>query len=205
MDKNSVAAGIYNQWERELMARANRDFVPASIRGLVGLQVTTLIRKLNDPSMDRSERDAFLRGSFEDAVAALVKKLGPDRANWQYGQEKYKHSTMEHQLTSLVNAEWRKKLNVGPLPRGGNSYTPGSTGGSDNQLSGASFRLVVDAGDWDKAVMINTPGQSGDPESSYYRNLFPLWANDQYFPAYYSRTKVESVAAERMMMAPVGK
>jgi penicillin amidase len=109
---------------------------------------------------------------------------------------------MEHQLNSLVNSEWKKKLNVGPLPRGGNSYTPGSTGGSDNQLSGASFRLLVDVGDWDKTLMINTPGQSGDPESPFYRNLFPLWANDQYFPAYYSKEKVNGVAAERMRLLP---
>jgi penicillin amidase len=205
LDKNSIAAGIYNQWERELMARANREFIPGSIRGLLTLQVSTVINRLNDPSMDASERKAFVKGSFEDAVSALKVKLGPDMAGWTYGQEKYKHSTMEHQLNSLLNAEWKKKLNVGPLPRGGNSYTPGSTGGSDNQLSGASFRLLVDTGDWDQALMINTPGQSGDPESPYYRNLFPLWANDQYFPAYYSRSKVDSVAVERMVLVPEKK
>jgi len=109
--------------------------------------------------------------------------------NWQYGQDKFKHSTMTHPLNSIVNKAMAAALTVGPLPRGGNSHTPGSTGGADNQLSGASFRFISDTGNWDDAVMINTPGQSGDYKSEFYKNLFPLWANDQYFPAYYSKEK----------------
>jgi len=106
-------------------------------------------------------------------------------------------------LNNVVDADQKKKLNLGPLPRGGNAYTPGSTGSSDNQMSGASFRFLVDTGDWDKALMINTPGQSGDPESPYYGNLFSLWATDQYFPAYYSRQKVDSASAGKMILLPV--
>ena len=32
-----------------------------------------------------------------------------------------------------VDEATRKKLDSGPLPRGGYSYTPGATGNSDNQ------------------------------------------------------------------------
>ena len=97
----------------------------------------------------------------------------------------------------------KNQLNLGPLPRGGNSYTPGSTGGADNQMSGASFRFITEAGNWDDAVMINTPGQSGDSKSEFYRNLFPLWANDQYFPAYYSKDKIIKSTKEVFELVPL--
>lgn len=204
LDKASIAAGIYNQWERELYARANRQFVPENIRGLASMQLTRVIARLKSTTMSDVDRNAFVKASFEDAVRVLAGKLGPDVNQWAYGQDRYKHVTMEHPLNSIVNPDWKKKLNVGPLPRGGNGSTPGSTGGADNQLSGASFRLIVDTGDWDSALMINTPGQSGDPNSPFYRNLFPIWANDQYFPASYSRKKVESVMKEKTLLMPGG-
>ena len=91
---------------------------------------------------------------------------------------------------------------MGTLPRGGNSYTLNNTGGGDNQTSGASFRIIVDTGDWDRTVGANNPGQSGDPDSPFYDNLYELWATDRFFPVFYSREKVESVAAERWELVP---
>ena len=91
---------------------------------------------------------------------------------------------------------------MGPFPRGGNGYTPGSTGNNLNQSSGASFKIIVEAGNWDKAIGTNTPGQSGDPASPFYRNTFETWAGDQYFPVYFSREKIEEFAAERVMLEP---
>ena len=60
--------------------------------------------------------------------------------NWQYGQEKYKHITLRHPLSPAVKKEIRERLEVGPAPRGGNSFTVGNTGYTDNQRSGASFQ-----------------------------------------------------------------
>jgi penicillin amidase len=91
---------------------------------------------------------------------------------------------------------------VGPVPRAGYGHTVNSTGGSDNQTSGASFRIITVTEDWDKSVGTNTPGQSGDPDSPHYRDLFPLWAAGQYFPVFYTREKVESVAESRLVLMP---
>lgn len=210
LDKESIPAGIYAMWERKLMEQANKQFVPEALKGLVRVQLKKLIGWLQLP--DRkfgtdaiAGRDAFLKASFEMAVNELKNKLGGQVKQWQYGQEKYKHVTLTHPLSGFVNNSWKQKMNLGPMARGGNGHTPGSTGGTDNQLSGASFRLIVDTGDWDKAVMINAPGQSGDPASPYYQNLFSLWANDQYFPAYYSKEKIKTVTKERLLLQPSGK
>jgi penicillin amidase len=109
---------------------------------------------------------------------------------------------MEHDLSYLAPSSLKRLLNIGPLPRGGNGQAPGSTGDYDNQQSGASFRILIDTKNWDAAKMINTPGQSGDPNSPFYKNLFPIWANDQYFPAYYSKNLIQQVTVEAVTLLP---
>jgi penicillin amidase len=207
LDKSSIAAGIYVAWEKEIATMMSNLLIPAEVKSYISLQISTIIQRLENPSMHFGEhamdkRNQLLREAFVKAINNLNKKLGPSMDQWVYGQAKYKHSTMEHPLSAIVNNELRQQLNLGPLPRGGSGQTPGSTGGTDNQLSGASFRILIDTKDWDKALMINTPGQSGNPDSPYYRNLFETWANDQYFPAYYSKEKIKSVTKEIMLLQP---
>jgi penicillin amidase len=146
-------------------------------------------------------RDQLLVDAFNDGIGYLEKTLGEDSNNWQYGQEKFKHTYMAHSLGELVNEAVKAKLDLGPLPRGGNAYTPGSSGGNNRQSSGASFRMIVNTGDWDAAVATNGPGQSGNPESPFYSNLFEPWAKDRYFPVYYSRRKIDSVAVDLVVLS----
>ena len=62
--------------------------------------------------------------------------------------------------------------------------------------------MIVNTGDWDMALGTNGPGQSGDPNSPYYSNLFEPWAKDTYFPVYFSKEKIDSVATEKTMLIP---
>jgi penicillin amidase len=210
LDRNSVGAGIYVAWERELLAEARRRFMPARVNGLVNLQLSTVIRWLREPAgvFGRdpvAERDAFLSSCFTKSVDGLKQKFGPDMLAWRYGQPDYKHIRIEHPLSPLLDSAMKRKADLGPLPRGGYGHTPGSTGAGNNQTSGASFRFIADLSDWDKAVFTNSPGQSGDPESPFYSNLFEDWANDRYFPAPYSRKAVLENAFHRSMMKPAVK
>ncbi len=207
LDKNSVAAGIYVAWEKEIATMMSALLIPAEVKSLISLQISTIIQRLENPTTHFGDnaikkRNKLLQEAFIKGINNLQKKLGSSMDQWVYGQAKYKHTTMEHPLSSIVSKEIKQQLNLGPLPRGGNGQTPGSTGSGDNQLSGASFRILIDTKDWDKALMINTPGQSGDPSSPYYRNLFETWANDQYFPAYYSKEKIKSVTKEITVLQP---
>ncbi len=208
LDPESVAAAIYAPFESRVRGNVRDVFVPAAQRRFLGgLALTKVIGHLTAPGGEFGDdplagRDAVLLRSLEEAVAGLQEKLGRDMDGWQYGQPAYKHATIFHPLSRAAPPEIANRLTVGPLPRGGNGSTLNNTGGGDNQFSGASFRLIVDTGDWDRAVGSNTPGQSGDPDSPFYDNLFELWANDRFFPVFYSRERVESVAAERWMLTP---
>ncbi len=207
LDTNSIAAGIYVAWENQIRRDASEKFVPGQVRGLISLQLYKILDWIREPDdrfgvSPQQGRDDFLKKAFITAIQSLEKRLGGDLNRWKYGQEAYKHIYISHPLSAVVNDEWSDKLNAGPAPRGGNSYTPCSTGGGYNQTAGASFRIIVDTGNWDNAMGTNTPGQSGNSTSPFYKNLFGNWAKDKFFPVYFSRTKIESVIAERQIFTP---
>lgn len=211
LEPNSNEAAIYVAWENEIKISARKYFVPESVNdNILYFQMKTIIDFLENPDSNFEtnatiSRDLFLKDAFENAINQLETNLGPDMSKWQYGQEKFKHSYMAHALSASVDEITKSKLDLGPMPRGGNSYTPGSTGGNNNQSSGASFRMIVNTGDWDAAIGTNGPGQSGDPDSPFYSNLFEPWAKDQYFPVYYSRNKIDSVAVSSYILKPKNK
>ena len=107
--------------------------------------------------------------------------------------------------TGLLDEAGRAQLDVGPAPRPGSGATVNSTGYSLDdfvQRWGATFRLLVDVGDWDRSLAMNSPGQSGDPASSHYRDLFQPWARDEAFPLLFSRERVEAAAESRLRLRP---
>jgi len=207
LDKNSIAAAVYVMWERKISAESNSRFVPKDVAGMINVQLSKTLSWLKSPDQRFGAdpprgRDQFLAETFELAIMELETKLGSDISKWQYGQEKYKHAAMNHPLHPILSEDAKDKFNVSWLPRGGNGYTPNSTGAGDRQTSGASFRLITDLSDWDKTLMINSPGQSADVNSKYYKNLFELWANNQYFPAFFSKGKIREVTDQTTIFKP---
>ena len=208
MDIDSVGAGIYMAWERELRERVSNLFVPAAAEEYIGLlQMKPTVDRLLSPdgrfgNNPTAMRDALLLDALGAAVDDLHQRFGSDMAAWQYGQEGYKHVHLRHPMSAAVNESLREQLEVGPAPRHGYSYTVSNTAYGDNQTSGGSFRMIVDTEDFDRSLASNTPGQSGDPDSPFYNNLFEDWVNDRYFPLFYSRERVESVTVEHLRMRP---
>ncbi len=211
LEANSISASIYVAWENQIKKMANERFIPAEGKGIVpGIQMARIMEWIKAPDARFGVnpilgRNKFLSDAFSNGVDDLEKSLGSDMNLWHYGQKKNKHTYMQHALSDVVNEKTRALLDLGPLPRGGNAYTPGSTGGNLKQSSGASFRMIVNTGDWDAAVGTNGPGQSGNPDSPFYNNLFEPWAKDEYFPVYYSRGKIDSVAITIKKLIPSRK
>lgn len=207
LEATSAAAGMYVAWERALSRTLWKRQVPQEVqRHIRAVPLTRVVEWLQDPALifggSLQERDAILLSSLYEAIRDLTTRLGTDPAQWQYGQEKYHHVRIRHPLSGAVDADMRAQLEAGPLPRGGYGSTPGMTSNSDNQSSGASFRMVVDVSDWDATWFTNTPGQSGDPTSPFYRNLFEAWANDRHLRAYFNREKIEQAAYQKKILHP---
>jgi penicillin amidase len=208
LDPKSIEASIYVAFENQIRQLAVEKFIPQEASNIItSIQMKKIIDWIQKPdgrfgSDPLKGRNQFLNEAFEKGIDYLTNLLGGNMDAWQYGQKSFKHSYMIHTLGNSVNDELRDKLNIGPLPRGGNAYTPGSTGRNNRQSSGASFRMIVNTGDWDTAIGTNGPGQSGDPDSPFYDNLFESWANDEYFPVYYSRKKIDSVSYNKIVLSP---
>jgi penicillin amidase len=210
MGKDSIPAAIDATWERHLKLAVRDLMVPGESRRLVPPRLLSTGKVLGwlmtpdgrfgaDPT---GGRDELLLRSMDRAVEELTRRLGPEMNAWRYGQPRLKHVWLGHPLSDAVRPELRAKLDVGPMPRGGYGRTVNNTSDNDNQTDGASFRIIADAGDWDRSVGTNAPGQSGDPDSRHYRDLFAPWAEGKYFPVFFSREKVESVAEARITLVP---
>jgi penicillin amidase len=203
----SVAAGMYVAWERALVKEVRKRFVPETVQGLIQPPLTQIIRWMHQPELvykenALSQRDLLLAQTWATALNDLAKQLGPKLTDWAYGQAAYKHIALQHPLSKWVDAQTQQQIDLGPLPRGGYAHTPAANGSGNNQTAGASFRMVTDLADWDLTQMTNTPGQSGDPRSSFYQNLFEDWAKDRYFPAYFSDKKIKKHSVEQVMFKP---
>ncbi|MBW3468600.1 penicillin acylase family protein [Arthrospiribacter ruber] len=208
LDPNSISAGIYVMWERKLRDRLRNELVPKHLHNDFGVVKMTRVLQWVErpekifPSDSKKMMQEILKESFLEALEELKSRFGEKQENWQYGQENYKHAWHRHPLSDLLAEDWQKKLDMGPVPRGGYSFTPAANAYGDNNSSGASFRIIVDTGDWDKTLGINTPGQSGDPDSPFYGNLFPVWSKDNFFRVPYSKEKVKENAFEKTMLKP---
>jgi penicillin amidase len=123
-------------------------------------------------------------------------------SRWRFGQAAFKHIRLKHPLSDAVKPNLRARLDLGPLPHGGDAHRVNSTSDADNQSAGAPFRIIVDLGDWHRTLGTNTPGQSGDPESPHYRDLFQPWALGKYFPVFYSLDKVKAVTESTTVLTP---
>ncbi|HTR36679.1 MAG TPA: penicillin acylase family protein [Bryobacteraceae bacterium] len=206
LDKDSVPAGIYEMWQRRLLANVRDAVVPPQARDFIGIpELTKIIHWLDAPdgrfgADPIAGRNALLAKSLDEAVAELAKRFGADVDNWKLGA--YHHALIFHPLSPALKPDLRAKFDVGDLARGGDSYTVTATGGGDNQVAGGSFKIIVDTEDWDTAVGLNNPGQSGDVNDPHYRDLYPLWARGKYFPIFYSRSKVESVTEKTFELEP---
>jgi penicillin amidase len=56
--------------------------------------------------------------------------------------------------------------------------------------------------DWDNAVAINVPGQSGQPGAKHFDDLVPLWRDGRYFPLCFSKSAVDAVTRDILTLQP---
>ena len=150
---------------------------------------------------DAAVLDVLLPETLEAAFNQCRRLLGQDPAQWRWGR--LHHGYFAHPLSRVAGAKGMR--DVGPLPVGGSGSSPMNTTyrATDFRLTvGASFRVVMDVGNWDESRVINTPGQSGNPNSPHYDDMAALWARGDYVPLLYSRDAVDEAAELRIVLRP---
>ncbi len=206
LNKDSIPAGIYEMLQRQIQATMLELLVPKEAQPFIGnISLKRIIDWLIAPdgrfgADPIAGRNGVLIKCLDKAVADLTKRFGADMEKWKLGA--YHHALIRHPLDPALNSGLRGKFDVGDQQRGGDGYTVTATGGGDNQITGGSFKMIVDLEDWDNSVGLNSPGQSGDVNDPHYRDLYELWAQGKYFPVLYSRKKVEAACEKVIRLEP---
>ena len=208
VERGSSAATVAEIWLNDYLPNATTVALFPHAASVIGRpSMRSVLEALEKPDHRLgadpvARRDQILRKSLGEAVARIVAALGENPADWHYGRLHKAHFV--HPLTPLAAAPDRLQLDIGPLSVEGSWGSP--LAASFNEKSeltvGASFRMVLDIGNWDASQAINTPGQSGDPLSPHYRDLAPLWAHGRYFPLVYSRAAVLAATTRRLVLRP---
>jgi penicillin amidase len=137
-----------------------------------------------DPATPIDRRKPLHEASLTRAIQQMTETQGPDWSQWRWGRRHTR--AFPHALVPVFSLPTVER--------------PGGAG--TVAADGASYREILDAADWDRSIVTNVPGQSGQPESPYYGNLLKLWADDEYFPLVYSRARVAREAGNRMALRP---
>jgi penicillin amidase len=205
---DSAAAAWYELWATALRTEVTPLVVPESARALLGpLEIEQVVNELADPRVPvfgtdaLRARDALLLKTLAAARAQLTALQGADPAHWSWGALHVAH--FKHALDA--NADVAALFDPAPVARPGDDETVQSTygeGGSYDQAGGASYREIFDLSDWDNAVAINVPGQSGQPGAKHFDDLLPLWRDGRYFPLRYSKTAVDAVTRDILNLQP---
>ena len=199
LEADSPQAALFVLWYYRHLAPAVAEHLAPEVSELImPLDSLSVLRALQEPRVQE-----IALQTLDAAWAEAVVLLGEEPEKWRWGDLhliRFKHPLFDRATTPL-----KEKLSYPAYSRGGSGNTTNSTGFSPTDFlvrSGASFRMVLDVGRWDEAEMTNAPGQSGDPDSPFYRNLLEGWANDSSFPLLYSRAAVIANQALRIELLP---
>ncbi len=197
---DSAAAAFWNVWYSRHLTPALENLLLADtpIRPYGSLDSLTVLDMLD---RDTARQAAY--ASLEAAWQNTRNLLGDDPDLWQWGDLHQIRFT--HPLLGRAQGELQTQMRLPAYPRGGSTHTTNNTSYSSDSFdvrSGASFRMVVDVGNWDEAYATNAPGQSGDPRSRFYSNLLENWATDNSFKLVYSRAAVEAAKAFTISLTP---
>ncbi len=153
----------------------------------------------------RETRDDIVRRAFEQAVAELRGRLGPDPRAWAWGKvhtATFVHGTLGRSGIGPVEAIF----NRGPYPAPGTSAAVNNLG-FDVQKGFAvrslpSLRFIASTARWSDSRFIHTTGQSGLPYHPHYDDFIPLWLKGEYHPMLWSREGVEQNAEGILILQP---
>ena len=217
---DSVAACVFEVWYSHLVRRALEEKVgswadfflgrgvhPVRANGSFFAEATSwLLARMKDKKWfaGRSWAEA-MDEALHSAVGELRRLLGDDVSRWQWGR--LHAQTFRHVLGRSRPLE--RLFNRGPAPVGGDSNTVFQASyapyhGYELRAWTASYRQVVDLGDFDNSVSVIPSGQSGPPGSRHYGDFIRLWQRGDYHPMLWQRESVEAQARGRLELVPAG-
>ncbi len=153
-----------------------------------------------------ADRDKVIAKALASAYDSLQQRFGPDTTTWQWGT--LHTATFAHPLASVTPLNLI--YGVAPVSRPGDSLTVSVGGDGDfsadppsyAQHTVSSMREIIDLSNLDGSLWVTTTGESGNPFSSHYQDLVPLWNTNTYESMDYSPAAVAKETASILTMTP---
>ncbi len=185
---------IFTAWHRAVARRLYADELKDKFPRYFGAKVVFLKLVLSGApgyaawcddvtTSDHAEScDEIVTAALDDALALLRTRLGEDWHSWRYG--KLHRVIQEHRPFSAV-ALLRPFFELSGANDGGImtvDVAPASFARDDlfHQHHGPSYRAIYDLAEPDRSLYVIPTGQSGNPLSGHYRDLFALWRTNRY-------------------------
>jgi penicillin amidase len=209
----SPQAALYEVWLSRHLTPAIIDRVqpslpPVSRKMVTELNQYSLLGFLEQPDSTWGEdpvraRNELLSATLLSAIADIRQLLGTNRSAWSWGS--LAKTVYTHRLTPFANEEERSAMNLAAIAKAGDYNTVGVGHYNEKTFETdgtASFRMVLDVGDWDTSMAVNSPGQSGSWVDSHYRDLASYWSEGRYFPLLFTRAAVEKGTEQKILLVP---
>lgn len=216
---DSSAAAVYELFLAEMAGRVARAKAPRTFAWVLGDRLGPITpynflcyrRTGHLAKLLREQPAGWFAHSWAneiaDALASVVRRLrtehGKDPSGWAFGR--LRTLTLHHPLS---RKQWLASIfNVGPIPFGGDADTinQGAVLPLDPLASAdniASLRMVVDVGAWENSRFSLPGGQSGNPLSPHYGDLFSLWQHGEGVPIAWSENEIRQAAVETLELTP---
>lgn len=215
MSAESAAASVYELAVCELAASLARRDAPRSWRWAIGAGFGTAVARTTFGARvashvvarlraaDTGERRALVAAALESAVRTLHERVGPDPAAWGWGA--VRPLTLLHPLAARRPLD--RIFNVGPVPLGGDANTVAQAGVSPleplrNPWAIPNQRTVIDLADPERSRFVLAGGQSGNPLSPHYADLFRLWQRGYGVPIAWSPAAMAAATVHRLVLQP---
>ncbi|WP_020470543.1 penicillin acylase family protein [Zavarzinella formosa] len=127
--------------------------------------------------------------------------LGPDLYEWKWGT--VRPLTLSH--TMMGRGPLRKAFDVGPVPVGGDEHTPNHASAMPLDPLGPvkslpNLRAIIDVGNWSASRWQLAGGQSGNPFSPHYTDLFEKWQIGEGIAIPFTVEEIETAGVETLTL-----
>lgn len=143
-----------------------------------------------------------------DALKSVMEQLtslcGPDTNRWAWGT--IRTLTPTHPFSG--QKRWLASIfNLPTIPLGGDTNTVAqATVHPTTPLAGAmntaSLRAVMDVGNWSASRFAFPGGQSGNPFSVNYGDIYPIWQQETGIPIAWTTEEIEQAAQSILLLTP---
>jgi len=137
--------------------------------------------------------DELIKTCDLEAKNNLIKLLGEDQKNWIWGN--FYVANFAHPLATVKFPFGNNPFEVKFKNVSGSGQTP-------NVGAFVSMRLIASPGAWDETRQVIPLGQSGDPQSPFWKDQFESWrtGSPQIFP--FSKEAVLKATKENLIFIP---